>query len=158
MSDLPEGWDDYDPNQHERSHDSEYKASRAAAAQRAERRRAAYGKALAALRRARSLTQVAVAQRLGTAQGEVSRIEHQGDMLLSTMARYVEALDGEISLFVRFGDGQTIEFASVLEDLLRQGSPQEDAVVPDLATVIQLARYHGRYQYKEELFRAVATA
>lgn len=158
MSNLPEGWDEYNPNQHERSEEPSYKAARAAAAQRAERRRAAYGKALAALRHARSLTQVAVAQRLGVAQGEVSRIEHQADLLLSTLARYVEGMDGELSLLVRFGDGQTIEFSSVLEDLFGQDHPQEDAIAPDLSTVIQLARYHGRYQYKEEEFRAVATA
>lgn len=158
MTNLPEGWDEYNPNQHERSERPPYKAARAAAAQRAERRRAAYGEALAALRRARSLTQVAVAQRLGVAQGEVSRIEHQGDLLLSTLARYVDGMDGELSLLVRFGDGQTIEFSSVLEDLFRPEHPEEDVVAPDLANLIQLARYHGRYQYKEEEFRALATA
>lgn len=158
MTNLPEGWDEYDPNQHERSEQPSYKVARAAAAQRAERRRAAYGEALAALRRARSLTQVAVAQRLGVAQGEVSRIEHQGDLLLSTLARYVEGMDGELSLLVRFGDGRTIEFSSVLEDLLGPEHLEEDVVAPDLANLIQLAGYHGRYQYKEEEFRALATA
>ncbi len=158
MTNLPEGWDEYNPNQHERSEDPSYKAARAAARQRAERRRTAYGEALAALRHARSLTQIAMAQRLGVAQGEVSRIEHQGDLLLSTLARYVDGMDGELSLLVRFGDGHTIEFSSVLEDLSGQEQPQEDAVAPDLATVIQLAGYHGRYQYKEEKFRALATA
>ena len=158
MTNLPEGWDEYNPNKHERSEEPSYRAARAAAAQRAERRRAAYGEALAALRRARSLTQVAVAQRLGIAQGEVSRIEHQGDLLLSTLARYVDGMDGELSLLVRFGDGQTIEFSSVFEDLLGQEQPQEDAVAPDLATVIQLAGYHARYPFKEEKFRALATA
>jgi hypothetical protein len=59
-----------------------------------------------------------VAERLGVAQGEVSRIEHQGDLLLSTLARYVDSMDGELSLLVRFGDGQTIELSSVLDDLL----------------------------------------
>jgi transcriptional regulator with XRE-family HTH domain len=158
MTNLPEGWDEYNPNEHERSGQPSYKAARAVAAQQAERRRAAYGEALAAVRRARSLTQVALAQRLGVAQGEVSRIEHQGDLLLSTLARYVDGMDGELSLLVRFGDGQTIEFSSVLEDLFGHEQPQEDAVAPDLATVIQLAGYHARYPYKEEEFRAPATA
>ncbi len=72
MSNLPEGWDTYDPNDHERSTEPAYQAARDAAAQRAARRRGAYGEMLAALRRARSLTQVALAGQLGVAQGEVS--------------------------------------------------------------------------------------
>jgi transcriptional regulator with XRE-family HTH domain len=158
MTNLPEGWDEYNPNKHERSEEPSYRAARAAAAQRAERRRAAYGEALAALRRARSLTQVAVAQRLGVAQGEVSRIEHQGDLLLSTLARYIEGIDGEFSLLVRFGDGQTIEFTSVLEDLFGPEHHEDDVVAPDLANLIQLAGYRARYPYKEMEFRALATA
>lgn len=157
MTDLPEGWDEYDPNRHERSDEPAYKAAREAAAQRAERRRAAYGEALAALRRARALTQVAVAERLGVAQGEVSRIEHQADLLLSTMARYVESMSGQLALLVRFDDGHSIELSSVLDDLLGPG-PADDTVIPDVATVIQLAEYHGGYQYKEEKFRDVASA
>ena len=80
---------------------------------------------MASLRRARALTQVAVAERLGVAQGEVSRIEHQGDLLLSTLARYVDSMDGELSLLVRFGDGQTIELSSVLDDLLSPENADE---------------------------------
>jgi hypothetical protein len=125
MTNLPEGWDEYDPNAHERSERPSYKKARAAAAKRGQQRRTAYGEALAALRRARAFTQVAVAERLGVAQGEVSRIEHQGDLLLSTLARYVDSMDGELSLLVRFGDGQTIELSSVLDDLLGPESADE---------------------------------
>jgi DNA-binding transcriptional regulator YiaG len=125
MNNLPEGWDEYDPNEHERSETPSYRKARAAATERAQRRRTAYGEALAALRRARALTQVAVAERLGVAQGEVSRIEHQGDLLLSTLARYIDGMDGELSLLVRFGDGQTIELSCVLDDLLGPESAGE---------------------------------
>ena len=155
MSDLPEGWDEYDPNGHERSDSPTYRVARSEAASQADERRAAYGQALAALRRARSLTQVAVAQQLGVAQGEVSRIEHQSDLLLSTMVRYIESMEGELALIVRFGDGQTIEFGAVLDDLL---SSSQEAGVPDVATIIRLAGYHGRYPYKEAEFRGAATA
>lgn len=157
MSDLPEGWDEYDPNNHELSDDPSYIAARSAAAERADRRRAAYGEALAALRRARALTQVAVAQQLGVAQAEVSRIEHQSDLLLSTLTRYVESMDGELALLVRFDDGQTIELGAVLDDLLGE-TTAAGAAVPDVATVIRLAEYHGRYPYKEAVFRDAATA
>jgi len=158
MSNLPEGWDEYDPNDHELSNEPSYEAARAEAAKRAESRRAAYGDALAALRRARSLTQVAVAERLGVAQGEVSRIEHQTDLLLSTLVRYIEGMDGELALVVRFGADQTIELGDVLDDLLTPDSSNEEAIAPDLAVVIQVAGYLGRYQSKEEEFRVVAAS
>ena len=124
MSDLPDGWDEYNPNQHERSEEPSYKAARAAAARRAERRRAAYGEALAALRRARSLTQVAVAQRLGVAQGEVSRIEHQGDLLLSTLARYVEGMDGKLALLVRLATAKPSSSVRYSKISLGQSTPK----------------------------------
>jgi transcriptional regulator with XRE-family HTH domain len=158
MTDLPEGWDLYNPNQHERSEQPSYKAARDAAAQRAERRRAAYGEALAALRRVRSLTQASVAQRLGVAQGEISRIEHQADLLFSTLARYVDGMDGELTLLVRFADGQVLELSSVLEDLFEQDRPTDGATAPDLANVIRLSGFHGSYRYKEEKFRELASA
>ncbi|MGH9123773.1 MAG: helix-turn-helix domain-containing protein [Acidimicrobiales bacterium] len=157
MSDLPEGWDEYDPDHHERRDEPSYRAARSEAASHAEARRAAYGEALAALRRALALTQVVVAERLGVAQSEVSRIEHQADLLLSTMVRYIESMDAELALVVRFGNGQTIELGAVLEDLIRQ-DPPEGAAVSNLATIIRLAEYRGRYPYKEAAFRAGATA
>jgi len=158
MNDLPECWDEYDPNRHERSEDPSYKRARARAAENALRNRAAYGEALAALRRARSLTQVAVAARLGAAQGEVSRIEHQTDLLLSTLARYVESMDGTLALLVRFGDGQTVELGAVIDDLLNEQLVDEAIVAADLGTVIELAGFHARFAYKEEEFRAVRSA
>ena len=75
MSNLAEGWDTYDPKDHDRSAEPSYQAATASAAKRAERRRAAYGEALAVLRPARSLTQVVLAGQLGVAPGEVSRVE-----------------------------------------------------------------------------------
>ena len=156
MSDLPEGWDSYDPNDHERSDQSGYQAARAAAARRAERRRAAYGEALSALRRARSLTQIAVAEQLGVAQGEVSRIEHQADLLLSTLARYIDGMDGTLSLLVRFGGNETIELSLVLDNLAEENPAP--TVIPDALTVIRLAGYIGRYDSQEEKFHATPAA
>jgi transcriptional regulator with XRE-family HTH domain len=158
MNELPEGWDSYDPNDHERSEEPAYKAARAAVAKQAERRRAAYGDALAALRRARSLTQVAVAERLGVAQGEVSRIEHQSDLLLSTLARYIDGMDAELSFKVHFGDGETVELSLVLDELTIDQQFPVASIPSDPSTVIELAGYIGRYESKEEEFRATATA
>ena len=54
------------------------------------------------LRRARKLTQVRVAKKLGVTQDSVSRIERRSDLLLSTLRRTVEAMGGKLSLVVEF--------------------------------------------------------
>jgi len=46
--------------------------------------------------------QTALAERLHKDQGFISRLEHQGDALMSTVRDYVEALGGEMRLVVRF--------------------------------------------------------
>src|SRR4051794_36821787 len=108
MSDLPEGWDEYSPNQHERTGEPSYERARVRARERAQQRRAAFGRALAELRRARALTQTSVAESLGIGQGEVSRIEHQADLLLSTFARYIDGVGGALTLVIRFADGNVV--------------------------------------------------
>lgn len=149
MSDFPEGWDFYNPNDHDRSGSSSYISARAAAAERAVRRRAAYGEALAGLRRARSLTQVALAEQLGVAQGEVSRIEHQTDLLLSTLTRFVDGMGGDAALLVRFGDNETVELSLILDHLASEEPSSGVVVAPDPITVATLAGYNARYEYKE---------
>jgi len=47
---------------------------------------------LAARRRDAGLTQVEIAQRMGTSQGQVARFESGADARLSTVARYAAAL------------------------------------------------------------------
>lgn len=59
--------------------------------------------ALADLRRARQLTQQQLAQSLQTTQAGISRLEHQADLYLSTLRRYVEAMGGDLELVARFG-------------------------------------------------------
>ncbi len=62
---------------------------------------------LAELRRARSLTQAQVGEALQMPQGAVSRLEHQADMYLSTLGRFVEAMGGKLELRAVFPDGAT---------------------------------------------------
>jgi transcriptional regulator with XRE-family HTH domain len=57
------------------------------------------------LRRARELSQEALAGQLDTEQGNVSRLEQQTDMYISTLRRYVEALGGSLEIIARFSDG-----------------------------------------------------
>ncbi|MGH8897945.1 MAG: XRE family transcriptional regulator [Egibacteraceae bacterium] len=62
----------------------------------------AYHASLAQLRRARQLTQTQLAKTLGKPQPEISRIERQTDVLVSTLRSYVEAMGGELELVARF--------------------------------------------------------
>ncbi|MEX2441797.1 MAG: XRE family transcriptional regulator [Pontimonas sp.] len=69
-----------------------------------EKKRTAYQ--LRALRRARGLTQVELAERLGVSQNRVSRLE-RGDIdrvRIDTLARYVESLGGSLHIEMRVGD------------------------------------------------------
>jgi DNA-binding XRE family transcriptional regulator len=66
---------------------------------------AAHARTLGELRRARALTQTELAQDLGVSQAQVSRIETQADLYLSTLRSYVRALGGELEMRVVFGDG-----------------------------------------------------
>lgn len=49
-------------------------------------------------------SQVEVAEAMGVAQAEVSRLEARADTKLSTIERYVKALGGEVEVVARFGD------------------------------------------------------
>lgn len=64
---------------------------------------------LAETREARGEKQVGIAERLGLAQSNVSKIENQSDALVSTLGNYIEALGGELELIAKFPDGQLIE-------------------------------------------------
>lgn len=56
------------------------------------------------LRKLAGLSQVEVAEAMGVAQAEVSRLEARADTKLSTVERYVKALGGEVEIVARFGD------------------------------------------------------
>jgi predicted transcriptional regulator len=53
---------------------------------------------LSQMRKVRELSQVALAEKLGTDQGSISRLEKQGDMYLSTLRSYVEGVGGKLEL------------------------------------------------------------
>jgi transcriptional regulator with XRE-family HTH domain len=69
----------------------------------------AHETSLRALRKAAGKTQVDVAAALGIKQENVSRIERQADLLLSTLSRYVHAIGGHLRLTAEFAGGRTIE-------------------------------------------------
>jgi transcriptional regulator with XRE-family HTH domain len=59
---------------------------------------------LAQLRKARAMTQVALARKLGKTQALVSRIESAGDLYISTMRKQIEALGGGLDIRAVFPD------------------------------------------------------
>lgn len=64
--------------------------------------------ALSEMRRARSLTQNAIAEQLHIDQGAVSRLEKRTDMYLSTLRNYVEASGGRLEVRAVYSD-ETID-------------------------------------------------
>lgn len=59
---------------------------------------------LKALREVAGKTQVEIAAVVEMTQGQLSRLEHRDDHLVSTLRRYVEALGGELEVVARFDD------------------------------------------------------
>ena len=68
------------------------------------------------LRKARQLTQVNVARKLGISQDGVSRLEQRSDMLLSTLRKTVEAMGGNLSLIAKFPDRPPVELAGLADN------------------------------------------
>ena len=61
--------------------------------------------ALQELRQARQLTQQELADRLELNQAAISKLEHQSDMYVSTLRRFVAALGGELRIVAHFPQG-----------------------------------------------------
>ncbi|HKV84022.1 MAG TPA: XRE family transcriptional regulator [Ktedonobacterales bacterium] len=103
-----------------------------------ESERAAYEQSLAELRRARSFTQAQLATTLNLPQSQISRIEHQAELYISTLARYLEAMGGHLELIGVFDD-QRVPLS--LGDLT---APAADADIPDSDTKPALASHRGK--------------
>ena len=56
------------------------------------------------LRNSRELSQADIAESLDSDQGNVSRLEQQADMYVSTLRRYLEALGGTLAIIAHFPD------------------------------------------------------
>ena len=61
---------------------------------------------LEGLRKAQEMTQAKMAEMLGVAQSEISKIEHRTDLYISTLAEYVQALGGELEIRAVFPDSE----------------------------------------------------
>ena len=67
------------------------------------------------LRQARELTQQELADRLKMNQAAVSKLEHQSDMYISTLRRFVAAMGGDLQILARFPQGDVV--VSQFEDI-----------------------------------------
>lgn len=65
------------------------------------------------LRKARSLTQEYIGQKLGKKQVSIAQLEKRSDFLLSTLRGYVNALGGELDLVVRFKDHAPVVLSGI---------------------------------------------
>lgn len=57
------------------------------------------------LRKAKGLTQEAMAELLGVSQAEVSKMERRSELYIGTLKKFIEAMNGELVLAARFADG-----------------------------------------------------
>lgn len=83
----------------------------AAAVRRAELTSRMVGLRLAELRKARRLTQTQVADRMGVTKGRVSQIEHGAVAETEVVARYAQAIGGQLRQAVYFDDGDIAAIA-----------------------------------------------
>ena len=63
---------------------------------------------LSQLRKARGLTQEAVAGLLGVSQAEVSKMERRTELYVGTLRKFIEAMNGELVIAARFTNGVEI--------------------------------------------------
>src|ERR1700730_1793427 len=77
---------------------------------------------LDALRDARQLTQVQMAQLLKISQGAVSKVERRTDMFVSTLRNYVRAIGGDLEIRAVFPEGD------VLIDQFRELEPTDNGI------------------------------
>ncbi len=63
------------------------------------------------LRKALALTQTQLSTTLGVGQEQISRMEQRTDLLLSTLASYVDAMGGKLRLMVEFPDRPPVALA-----------------------------------------------
>ncbi len=61
--------------------------------------------ALQELRQAMQWTQQELAEKLGMNQAAISKLEHQSDMYVSTLRRFVTALGGQLQITAHFPQG-----------------------------------------------------
>lgn len=95
------------------------------------------------LRRAQDLSQTELAERLRISQAAVSKFENSGDVRLSTLRQYVEALGGHLELSARFPDRSVrIDLAAPRSDALSKEGPPMTSL-PRIKCLVRLFEPDG---------------
>lgn len=71
------------------------------------------------LGKAYHLTQIEIAKNLGVGQDSICKLEKRTDLLISTLANYIQGLGGNLKLVAEFPENQTFiikGFADLRED------------------------------------------
>ncbi len=63
---------------------------------------------LSELRESLGHTQSDVAKNMGVVQSALSKIEHQDDIQISTLSRYIKSLGGSLTIIARFSDQEVV--------------------------------------------------
>ena len=66
------------------------------------------------LRKAYHLTQMEIAKNLGVGQDSICKLEKRTDLLLSTLANYIQGLGGSLKLVAEFPENKTFIIKAVL--------------------------------------------
>ena len=101
---------------------------------------------LAELRKALDYTQVTLANVLGVGQGAISNLESRTDMLLSTLASYVEAMGGSLHLIAEFPKLPSIKISGI-GDIIEDASRSVDK---ELDTMEDKPNKQGRVKHKSK--------
>jgi len=91
--------------------------------------------ALGELRRARGLSQEALAAALQVKQPSVAKFEQRSDMYVSTLRDHIHAFGGELEIIARFPD--------VAVKLANLGVPAEAATQEDAPQQVEEAKRHA---------------
>ncbi len=89
------------------------------------------GERLRRVRERAGVTQKELAQRLGMHQSALSRIEHQADILVSTLRGYVEGLGAKLRIDARFDD-ENLRISSFGESPFEGADAENQLVLPIL--------------------------
>lgn len=63
---------------------------------------------LSELRESLGHTQSDIAKNMGVVQSALSKIEHQEDIQISTLSRYIKSLGGSLTIIARFPDQEVV--------------------------------------------------
>jgi len=76
------------------------------------------------LRQKAGISQANVSKVLNMEQGNISRLEKNSDMLLSTLRKYIEAVGGKLNLIVELPNKPPIALSGI-GDLLEDSKPEK---------------------------------